>query len=156
MKIIRRLLLVNQPALDKLYSHLIHFYENHLNCLKICRKDLKKQEGCGVVAHERLTEPHVRMEWLLPKRNSLSDLLVFLDPYGRNSLVSKLSRKIINYSQVVIKNNSKLSNEKLVILIYEIIIFISENGDRRILNGHFTLVLERQKSTLFSYIIFIE
>ena len=70
--------------------------------------------------------------------------------------MSKLSRKIINYSQVVIKNNSKLSNEKLVILIYEIIIFISENGDRRILNGHFTLVLERQKSTLFSYIIFIE
>ena len=46
------------------------------------RQDLAKQEGCGMVAHERLTEPRVTIEWLLPKRNSLSDLPAFLDVNG--------------------------------------------------------------------------
>ena len=46
-------------------------------------KDSEKQEGYGVVALERLTEPLVTIEWLLAKRNSLSNLLVFLGLYGR-------------------------------------------------------------------------
>ena len=29
------------------------------------RQDFEKQEGCGVVAQERLIEPLVTMEWLL-------------------------------------------------------------------------------------------
>ena len=41
------------------------------------RYDLEKQEGCGVVAHERLTEPRVTMEWLLAKPRSFSNLPVF-------------------------------------------------------------------------------
>ena len=47
------------------------------------RLDLEKQEGCGVVAHARLTEPRVTIEWLLAKGNSLSDLPAFLGPYGK-------------------------------------------------------------------------
>ena len=46
------------------------------------RQDLEKQERCGVVAHERLTEPRVTIEWLLAKQNSLSDLPAFLGPYA--------------------------------------------------------------------------
>ena len=34
-----------------------------------------------MVAHERLTEPRVTMEWLYAKRNRLSDLPAFLGPY---------------------------------------------------------------------------
>ena len=45
---------------------------------------LEKKEGCGLMAHERLTEQRVTMEWLVPKRNSLSDLPAFLGPYGRS------------------------------------------------------------------------
>ena len=40
----------------------------------------KSRKGCDVVAHEKLTEPRVQMDWLLPKLNSLSDLLAFLGP----------------------------------------------------------------------------
>ena len=32
---------------------------------KTYRQDLEKREGCGVVAHERLTELRVTPEWLL-------------------------------------------------------------------------------------------
>ena len=46
------------------------------------RYDSEKQAGYGVVAHERLTEPCVTLEWLLAKRNSLPDLPAFLGPYG--------------------------------------------------------------------------
>ena len=35
-----------------------------------------------MVAHETLTEPRVTKEWLLTKRNSLSDLLAFQRPFG--------------------------------------------------------------------------
>ena len=34
------------------------------------------------MADESLTEPRVTMEWLLPTRNSLSDLPAFLGPNG--------------------------------------------------------------------------
>ena len=44
---------------------------------KFYREDLEKQGGCGVVAHERLTEPRVTIEWLLAKQNSLADLPTF-------------------------------------------------------------------------------
>ena len=47
-------------------------------------KDLEKQEGCGVVVHERLTEPSVTKEWLLPKENIFSNIPAFLGPNGRN------------------------------------------------------------------------
>ena len=36
------------------------------------------QEGCDVVAHERLTEQRVAIKWLLAKRKSISDLSAFL------------------------------------------------------------------------------
>ena len=45
---------------------------------------LEKKEGCGLVAHERLTEPRVTMDWLLPKPNSLSDLPAFPGSYGKS------------------------------------------------------------------------
>ena len=35
-----------------------------------------------MVAHERLTEPRDTIDWLLAKRNSLSDLPAFLGVYG--------------------------------------------------------------------------
>ena len=47
------------------------------------RKDLEKQERCGVVAHERLAEPRVIQECLLPERNSLLALPAYLGPHGR-------------------------------------------------------------------------
>ena len=47
-----------------------------------CHWDLEKQEGCGVVAHERLTEPRITMEWLLAKLRSFSNLSAFLDLNG--------------------------------------------------------------------------
>ena len=50
--------------------------------MKTYRYDFEKQEGCDVVAHERLTEPRVTMEWLLAKPQSFSNLSAFLDPYG--------------------------------------------------------------------------
>ena len=52
------------------------------NYLLKYRYDLEKQEGCGVVAHERLTEPRVPMEWLLAKPRSFSNLSAFLDLNG--------------------------------------------------------------------------
>ena len=41
------------------------------------RYDLEKREECGVVAHKRLTEPRVTMNWLLAKSRSLSNLPLF-------------------------------------------------------------------------------
>ena len=46
------------------------------------RYDSEKQEGCGVVAHERLTEPRVTMEWLLAKPRSFWNLPAFSDLNG--------------------------------------------------------------------------
>ena len=48
-------------------------------------QDLEKQESSGVMAHESLAEPRVTMQWLLLKRNSLSDLPAFL--YGRKRTI---------------------------------------------------------------------
>ena len=63
-----------------------HFYndtfKDQMRDLNYYRWDLENQEGCGVVAHERLTEPRVTMEWLLAKPNSLSNIPAFLDPNG--------------------------------------------------------------------------
>ena len=42
---------------------------------------LEKQGVVSVVAHERLTDPRVTIEWLLAKPSSLSDLPTFLGPY---------------------------------------------------------------------------
>ena len=47
--------------------------------LKLYREDLEKQEGCGVVAPERLIEPRVKMGWLLAKPRSFSKLSAFLE-----------------------------------------------------------------------------
>ena len=55
----------------------------------IYREDLEKQEECGVVAHERLTEPRVTMEWLLAKRNSLSNLPDSLGPVSQYQVISQ-------------------------------------------------------------------
>ena len=44
---------------------------------KLYRWDLEKQERCGVVAHEWLTEPRVTMKWLLVKPRSVSNLPAF-------------------------------------------------------------------------------
>ena len=41
------------------------------------RQDFEKQEGCVVVAQERLTESCVTMEWLLAQPRSLSNLPEF-------------------------------------------------------------------------------
>ena len=41
------------------------------------RWDLEKQEECGVVAQERLIEPHAKIEWLLAKPRSFSNLPAF-------------------------------------------------------------------------------
>ena len=43
---------------------------------------MEKQEGCGVVAHERLTEPRVTMVRLLAKPRNVSYLPAFLDING--------------------------------------------------------------------------
>ena len=59
------------------------------------RYDWEKQEGCGLVAPERLTEQRVTIEWLLPKRNSLPDLCAFLGPNG-----SILTLSLSNHSYV--------------------------------------------------------
>ena len=48
-------------------------------------KDLEKLEGCGVVAHEILTEPRVTMDWLLTKLKRFSNLSAFLDLNGTYS-----------------------------------------------------------------------
>ena len=45
--------------------------------------DLEKQEKCGEVAHERLTEPRVTIMWLLAKPSIFSDLPAFLGTYGK-------------------------------------------------------------------------
>ena len=47
------------------------------------REDLEKREVFGVVAHERLTEPRVTMEWQLAKPRSFSNLPAFLDLHGK-------------------------------------------------------------------------
>ena len=46
-------------------------------------------EGCGVVVHERLTEPRVTIEWLLIKPKSFENLPAFLDlnDSWRNSFI---------------------------------------------------------------------
>ena len=63
-----------------------HFYndtfKDQMKYFNNYRWDLENQEGCGVVAHERLTEPRVAIEWVLATRNSLSDLPAFLGPNG--------------------------------------------------------------------------
>ena len=46
------------------------------------RYDLEKQALCGLVAHERLTEPRVTIEWLLAKPRSFPNLPAFLDLNG--------------------------------------------------------------------------
>ena len=46
------------------------------------RWDLEKQEGCGMMAHETLTEPRVAMEWLLANQKSFSDLPAFPGLHG--------------------------------------------------------------------------
>ena len=43
-----------------------------------------------MVAHERLTEPHATIKWLLAKRNSLSDIPAFQGPYGKFKIKKKL------------------------------------------------------------------
>ena len=40
----------------------IDIYVDFNDLIIFYRKDLEKQVGCGVVAHERLTEPRVTME----------------------------------------------------------------------------------------------
>ena len=45
-------------------------------------KILKEQEGCDVVAHERVTEPHVIMKWLLAKPRSFLNLPAFKNLNG--------------------------------------------------------------------------
>ena len=39
-------------------------------------------QRCGVLAHKRLSEPPNKIEWLLAKPSSLSDLPAFPGPYG--------------------------------------------------------------------------
>ena len=70
----------------------------------IYRWDSEKQEKRGVVAHERLTEPRVTMEWLCANRNSLSDLPAFLGLYG-----IKTSSKHLFLSNVLIGNQKILA-----------------------------------------------
>ena len=41
------------------------------------RENLEKREGCSVVAHERLSEPRLTIEWLLEKLRSFSISLLF-------------------------------------------------------------------------------
>ena len=53
--------------LDELAKHQIRIYQVNSNYSAagpsfFYRSDLEKQEGCGVVAHERLTEPRATME----------------------------------------------------------------------------------------------
>ena len=72
------------------------------------REDLEKQEECDLMAHERLTVPRVKMEWLLAKPRSFSNLPAFVDldgtifdfwnykithPYCSLFLVTKLVKK---------------------------------------------------------------
>ena len=47
------------------------------------RLDLEKLEGCGVMARERLIEPHVTMEWILAEPRSFSNLPAFSDLNGK-------------------------------------------------------------------------
>ena len=47
----------------------------------------RKAGGSGVVAHERLTEPRVTMEWLLAKLGSFSNLPAFLYLNGISSFI---------------------------------------------------------------------
>ena len=56
----------------------------------IKRWDLEKNEGCCVVAHERLTESRVTMSWLLAKPKSFSNLPAFLDLNGSKTYVFPL------------------------------------------------------------------
>ena len=52
-----------------------------------------------MVVHERLTDPLVTMEWLLPKWNSLSDLPAFLDSNGSSNVLRLLG--VVKLSQVI-------------------------------------------------------
>ena len=65
------------------------------------RWDLEKQEGCGLVAHERLTESRVTIEWLLAKLRSFSNLPAFLDLNG--------SLTKITFEQTTSSSNSQSS-----------------------------------------------
>ena len=71
------------------------------------RWDLEKQEGCGVVPHERPTEPRVTIEWLLAKRNSLSDLPAFLGPHDIVNPQNLKKKELISANEA--KNYSMLS-----------------------------------------------
>ena len=60
---------------------------------------LEKQGVVSVVAHERLTDARVTIEWLLAKPSSLSDLPTFLGPDG---IKIECDRMIISYIQFTI------------------------------------------------------
>ena len=57
--------------------------------------DLEKQEGCGVVAQERLPEPRVTIEWLLAKQRSFLYFPAFRD-LNVSSFIKIISTKYIN------------------------------------------------------------
>ena len=75
---------------QKKYFSIIILY----NVYNTYRLDLENQKGCGVVAHERLTEPRASMKWLLGKPRSFSNLPAFLDLNGR---FENLYQSIINF-----------------------------------------------------------
>ena len=79
------------------------------------REDLEKQEGCGVVAHERLTEPSVTMEWLLAKPRSISNLPAFLDLNGSltASFMWNLITVVFFYQETEIQTKVNLNRLKL-------------------------------------------
>ena len=67
-----------KPSGNKLvgYSHKTFYLSFIYHC------DSEKQEGRGVVAHAKLTEPRFTLEWLLAKPRSFSKLPAFLDLNG--------------------------------------------------------------------------
>ena len=98
------------------------------------RYDSEKREGCGVVAHERLTEPRVTMDWLLAIPRSFSNLTAFFDLNGRKMWLSPksdtvtLSKDLINnlrpngtYLFQNLKLNFEMSFSRLFSAIFRII-----------------------------------
>ena len=61
-----------------------YFLQFH-NLSLLYRYDFKKQEECGVVAHERLAKLRVTMKLLLAKPRSFLNLPAFLDLNGSRS-----------------------------------------------------------------------
>ena len=109
--------------------------------------DLEKQEGCGSVARERVTEPCITIEWLLTKPRTFWNLRAFLDFYGRIHQ-NRCTKMYKNRPTVltISKSNLHYFNLYIIVNIYNYTIF-------EIFNDHFDVIA---KNILDFFMIFTQ